>query len=106
MHSYNVAYTRDRSSDRSVSSFTFPTYTSSEAVVRTSVGKHLFAARIVRIDGSRPGLGAVLLRNLFKLLVLLVPPLAVFALFNRDLQLPGDVVTRTVVVREAAEPEA
>jgi len=73
--------------------------TVTECFSRTSLGKVMFGARVVQIDGGAPSAPQLLVRNVLKLIVLLVPPLAVFALFNRDLQLPGDVITRTVVVR-------
>jgi uncharacterized RDD family membrane protein YckC len=44
---------------------------------------------------------AVLARNLFKAIVLLVPVLAIIALLSPNAQGLGDLIARTVVVRRA-----
>ncbi len=72
-----------------------------ELVSCRSLGKSLVGARVTTLDGSRPRLAAIVVRNLFKALVLLIPVLAVFALLTPHLQGLGDSMARTVVVRPA-----
>ncbi len=69
-----------------------------ELVFSRSAGKALVGARVAARDGSRPPAASILVRNIFKAMVLLIPVLAVFALLNPHLQGPGDLVARTVVV--------
>ena len=71
-----------------------------ELATRRTLGKTLLGARVVARDGSRPTTVAILIRNGFKALVLLIPVLAVFALLSPHLQGVGDSVARTVVVRD------
>jgi len=66
------------------------------------LGKMLVGARVVMVDGARPASRAILVRNLFKALVLLIPVLAVVALLNPHGQGLGDLMARTVVVRPAS----
>ncbi|UCD76355.1 MAG: RDD family protein [Phycisphaerales bacterium] len=65
----------------------------------TTMGKSLVGGKVVAIDGSRAGVRQVLLRNLIKCLVIVVPPLAFFLVLNPNLQGLGDLVSQTVVVR-------
>ena len=74
--------------------------TVSELLTMRTLGKLLVSARVVAVDGSRPRPGAILVRNLFKGLVLVIPVLAVIAMLNPHLQGLGDAVARTVVVRD------
>ncbi|MCZ6494217.1 MAG: RDD family protein, partial [Planctomycetota bacterium] len=73
-----------------------------EIVAARSVGKALLGARVVAAQGARPVLGSILVRNAFKLIVLLIPVLAVFALLNHHLQGLGDLMARTIVVHEVS----
>ena len=75
-----------------------------ELLVGRTLGKALVGARVVSGDGSRPAPVAIVVRNAFKALVLLIPVLAVFALLNPHAQGLGDLIARTVVVRSAAPP--
>jgi uncharacterized RDD family membrane protein YckC len=70
-----------------------------------TIGKTMVGARLWSIDGRPPEAGRILLRNLLKLLVLLLPPLAILALMDPNLQGLNDLVGRTIVVRPRAEAE-
>jgi uncharacterized RDD family membrane protein YckC len=74
--------------------------TVSELVTSASLGKAVVGARVTDATGARPKPVQVFLRNGIKFLVLLVPPLAVFALINPHLQGLPDMAAATVVVRE------
>ena len=73
-----------------------------EIVAARSVGKALLGARVVTAHGVRPTLGSILVRNAFKIIVLLIPVLAVFALLNHHLQGLGDLMARTLVVHDVS----
>ncbi len=73
-----------------------------EIVAARSVGKALLGARVVAAQGARPALGSILVRNAFKIIVLLIPVLAVFALLNHHLQGLGDLMARTLVVHHVS----
>lgn len=82
--------------------------TLTELATGTTAGKKLMRGRVVGLDGSRPGAAAILIRNGFKMLVLLIPVLAVAPLLNPNAQGLGDTVARTVVVtavRRGAEDD-
>lgn len=72
--------------------------TVSEMATGRTLGKMLLGARVVRLDGSRPRPPAILIRNGFKFVVLLIPVLAVAALLNPNAQGFGDRLARTLVV--------
>lgn len=72
--------------------------TLAELATGTTAGKWLMRGRVVGLDGSPPRAAAILIRNGFKLLVLLIPVLAVAPLLNPNAQGLGDTVARTVVV--------
>lgn len=76
--------------------------TVTELITGRTLGKILVGARVVMVDGDRPAARAILVRNLFKALVLLIPVLAVVALINPHGQGLGDLMARTVVVRPAS----
>lgn len=76
-----------------------------EIAKQTSLGKSMVGGQVVAVDGSRPTAGALVLRNFVKGIVLLVPPLAVFAALTHHLQGLPDLAAGTVVVHEAP-PEA
>ncbi len=65
-----------------------------------TLGKVLVGGRVVAADGSAPRARAILIRNMFKLLVLLIPVLAVVGLLNPHVQGLGDSMAGTVVVGE------
>ena len=72
----------------------------SELLTGKTLGKAMVGARIARLDGTSPRIEQLLLRNFLKCFVLLVPPLALFSLFNPHLQGLPDVAAGTVVVHE------
>jgi uncharacterized RDD family membrane protein YckC len=69
-----------------------------ELIGRRSLGKALLGARVLSADGGTPRVAQLLLRNLVKYLVVLVPPLAVVMLTNPNVQGLDDLAGRTVVV--------
>ena len=79
--------------------FTVAHSTVTELGTGRTLGKALVGARVVATDGSRPAARAILIRNMFKLLVLLIPVLAVVGLLNPHVQGLGDSLAGTVVVR-------
>ncbi len=82
--------------------------TLTEMATGRTLGKMLLGGRVVSLDGSRPQPLAILIRNGFKMVVLLVPVLAVVALLNPNTQGLGDNLARTVVVtdvRRGADPD-
>ena len=66
-----------------------------------TLGKMIFALRVVAQDGAKPGWRVVLLRNLVKIIEMswpvVVVPLALM-LFTRNKQRMGDFVARTAVI--------
>ncbi len=81
----------------------FVYYTVLEALFGASVGKLVFRIRVTMVDGTRPGGGAVILRNLVRIpeAWLLYAPAAVSCLIGQKCQRLGDHAARTVVVRRA-----
>ena len=77
-----------------------------------TLGKMIFKMRVIGDEGARPVLREVLLRNLWKIIELLVrfgiPILPLFILLNRNRQRVGDWLARTAVVdaRPSAPPPA
>lgn len=84
---------------------TFLQCTIFEMLSGTSFGKMLVGAGVVTTSGVRPRAMQVLIRNAVKLMVLLVPPLAVFALLNPYMQGFNDMAAGTLVVREVASDD-
>ena len=74
--------------------------TLTEMATGRTLGKMLVGGRVVSLDGSRPQPLAILIRNGFKMVVLLIPVLAVGALLNHNVQGLGDNLARTVVVTD------
>lgn len=75
-----------------------------EYATGASPGKWLCGGRVRSTTDSPPGVRQLLIRNLVKGLVLLVPPLAVLTLLHPNQQGLGDLLARTVVVRPVAGP--
>jgi uncharacterized RDD family membrane protein YckC len=71
-----------------------------EMMTGRSLGKAMMDMRVVRHDGSPPRGWQTLVRAMFKLLTLCVPPLALFALLHPHGKGIGDTLARTVVVVE------
>jgi uncharacterized RDD family membrane protein YckC len=76
-----------------------------ELITGSTLGKKLLRARVVTAEGARPSARAIAARNALKVIVLLIPVLAVFAILTPHLQGLGDQVASTVVVREQPEDE-
>ncbi len=76
--------------------------TISELLVGRSVGKALVGGRLLSIDGGRPTWWRVVLRGGLRLVIMVIPPLAVFALTNTHMQGLPDLVGQTVVVADDA----
>jgi uncharacterized RDD family membrane protein YckC len=79
--------------------------TLTELIAACTLGKKLLRAKVVTAEGARPSARALFARNALKVIVLLIPVLAVFAVLTPHLQGLGDQVARTVVVREQTEDE-
>lgn len=77
---------------------TFVHTTLTELARSTTLGKAMLGARVISTSGDPPDAKQVLLRNGVKLLILLVPVLAIFALLNPNMRGFNDLVARTVVV--------
>jgi uncharacterized RDD family membrane protein YckC len=77
-----------------------------ELLFATTPGKRLFGMRVVAMDGSQPPAGSVIVRNLFKVLVLMLPMLQLVTLLTVDLRDDdrrlGDLIAGTCVVCEEA----
>lgn len=72
-----------------------------ELVTGTSLGKWLMGGRVARLApaGERPGVWQVLVRNIFKALVLVVPLALVFTVWAPGFRGIAEVCSRTGVVR-------
>lgn len=77
--------------------------TITEVLTGRSLGKALMGGRVVTIDGARPGPKAIVTRNLLKAFMLAIPPLAVIVVVNPNGQGLGDIIARTIVVRERGD---
>jgi uncharacterized RDD family membrane protein YckC len=81
-----------------------------EGAFRRTPGKWLLGLEVQDQDGGRPSATALLVRNLFRI-ELLLPPLWLAGLVTLTVMLltprhqrPGDLLARTVVVRRASAP--
>jgi uncharacterized RDD family membrane protein YckC len=71
--------------------------TVSELIWHRSIGKFLMGGRVLASDGSSPSSGSILLRQLFKTVVLYAPILAIFVILSPAFQGIPETVSRTVV---------
>lgn len=79
--------------------------TAAELASNRSIGKSIVGARLVGLDGSSPARWRVAVRGIVRFMVLVVPPLAVFALTNNHMQGLPDMAARTLVIgRTVKEP--
>ncbi len=76
-----------------------------EGIWQASPGKALLGLRVFGHDGKPPTFSRVLIRNAVRIMILIVPPLAVFALLSPHLQGFNDLLARTVVLRPLDEEE-
>jgi uncharacterized RDD family membrane protein YckC len=77
-------------------------YGGSELLTGQTLGKRLAGVRVVRVDGSRAGAGAIVLRTLLRVVdgqLLYLVGLGVAFLTGERRQRLGDLAGRTVVVR-------
>jgi uncharacterized RDD family membrane protein YckC len=70
-------------------------------VTATTFGKSMVGARVSTLSGARPSAAQLLLRAVFKVVVLLIPPLVLVAIGNRHSQGIDDFAAATLVVRDA-----
>ena len=88
----------------------FAYFTAFEARMGTTPGKWVYGMRVVAESGERPTVGAVVVRNLYKLPALLLPGVRWFTLltviFSKDSRRLGDKVAHTYVVRDVARRHA
>lgn len=75
-----------------------------ESIVGRTPGKMLLGGRIRSIDDGRVGVGRVLVRNLFKAVLLAAPILAIFTVLNPLGQGIGEVLSRTLVLGRRTGP--
>ncbi len=68
-----------------------------------TLGKMLVGAGVMSVTGQWPNPRQVLARNGVKLMILIVPPLAIFVVLNPHMQGFNDMAARTVVLRDADE---
>ena len=81
--------------------------TLSELAFGRSLGKAILGIRVVAIDGSRPRPMAIILRNLVRAIEIITGVLLIYVLLNDLHQRLGDLLARTVVVRDVvATPDA
>ena len=77
-----------------------------ESIVGRTPGKMLLGGRIRSIDEGRVGFGRVLVRNLFKAVLLAAPILAIFTVLNPLGQGIGEVLSRTLVLGRRVAPKS
>ena len=77
-----------------------------ELVRATTIGKTLFGARIANLDGGPPTMRQILTRNLFKLAIIVIPPIAVLMLRSPHGRGLAEIKSGTVIVHEVDEPAA
>jgi uncharacterized RDD family membrane protein YckC len=73
----------------------------SELVRGTSLGKAILGARIVSADSAPVRAKQVLVRNLVKGILFLIPPLALVTLFNTHMRGLADLAAGTIVIHRA-----
>ena len=77
-----------------------------ELLTRRSIGKTLAGVRLMTERGRRPSAGQVFVRNIVRLIELM-PQFWIFAIvvvLSRNKQRVGDILARTVVVRQVRRP--
>jgi uncharacterized RDD family membrane protein YckC len=86
--------------------FYFAHTTVTELLLGRTAGKLLCGLRVVALDGERPGPGALVIRNLLRVIDVLIVPLAL-VLYSPLRQRAGDAAAGTLVVlsRRGAEAE-
>ena len=77
-----------------------------EGLIGSSIGKRLVGLRVVDVKGGRIDWRSAMLRNLMKMIELLLWPLALFSLLNPAHQRMGDLIGRTIVVITIEPAEA
>ncbi|HWB19446.1 MAG TPA: RDD family protein [Phycisphaerales bacterium] len=77
--------------------------TLSELLWGRSLGKTLIGARIITMSGARPNALDFLKRNAAKLLIMLMPPLAIIVVLNHNMQGLHDMFAKTLVVEDPDE---
>ena len=73
-----------------------------ELIWHRSIGKFLMGGRVLASHGTTPGSGSILLRQLFKTVVLYAPILAIFVVLSPAFQGIPETVSRTVVADSRA----
>ncbi len=71
-----------------------------------SIGKFLFSLRVVSQDGGKPGIVAILLRNVFRIPEMMVVVLLIYVFVSVQRQRLGDLLAHTVVVSPRETPIA
>lgn len=78
----------------------------SELTWKTTFGKRVMGIEILSADGDPIGRRRLLVRNIVKMVVLLLPPLAVFVAVNPNMQGLPELASRSVLVRSTPPEEA
>lgn len=71
----------------------------------TTLGKAILGARVITSKGGRPGAKQIVIRNMLKLVILLIPPLGLLMIRNPYLQGIPEMKSHTVVVIEKQDGE-
>jgi uncharacterized RDD family membrane protein YckC len=79
--------------------------TITELLTGRSLGKTVLGIKVVAIDGERPRPLPILLRNAMRAIEVSTGLLLIYVLLNDQRQRLGDLLARTIVVREAAPDE-
>jgi uncharacterized RDD family membrane protein YckC len=89
---------------------TFAYFVGTELLWAQTIGKRVMKLRVVRIDGTKPGVGPIVIRNVVRLIdwlpsLYVFGAIAVFATGERRLRL-GDMAAKTKVVADDGTPPA
>ncbi len=76
-----------------------------ELICGRTVGKMIAGCRVIGIDGQPASHFSIIVRNLLKSIVLVIPPLAAFVFVNPYKQRLGDLVAKTVVIARRVESD-
>lgn len=82
--------------------FILHTWTS-ELITQTTMGKRIFGLKVVSLDGSKPTMVALTIRNMLRALDLIVPVLLLLPLLWPRRQRLGDMVAQTLVVEKVRD---
>ncbi|MCZ6835895.1 MAG: RDD family protein [Planctomycetota bacterium] len=76
-----------------------------ELLTRTTLGKAVLGGRVISSDGRQPTVKQILVRNLYKLALLFIPPIGVLMFRNPNLQGIPELKSNTMIVQEIEKPD-